>query len=392
MSEINVTIVGGGIVGCAIAAVCGRLGLSAVLIEKEAGLGRVTTSRNSEVSHGGMYYPTGSLKARFCVQGRHLLKDFCACAGVGYEECGKLIVAVRDDEISQLESLLALGRANAVEDLEILDAAQIAQLEPEIQAVAALWSPRTGIVDAEGAAKALARSGAEAGVQVMTSSVVDSLERLDGAWRVGVLPAGEGRREGWAHVSDFVVNAAGLTADDVAAMAGVDVQARRWRLSWVKGNYFRINPKHSGRINRLVYPVPPQDHSSLGVHLCLDLAGQLRLGPDVEIPDLDSGLPDKGLEPERQLSYHVDPNRAGSFFRGAHRFLPWLKVADLSPDMSGYRPKFDGRGFRDFVVVREDSPLEGLINLVGIDSPGLTSAAALAEHVGKMLTDRENIN
>ncbi len=390
MSDFNVTIVGGGIVGCAIAAVCARLGLSAVLIEKEAGLGRGITSRNSEVSHGGMYYPTGSLKARFCVPGRRLLKEFCTSSGVGYQECGKLIVAVQHDEISQLESLFVLGQANAVEDLEIIDAAQVTKMEPGVQAMAALWSPRTGIVDAEGATKALAQSAAEAGVQVMTSSVVDSLERRKGAWQVGVIPDGQGRREGWTHASDFVVNAAGLTADDVAAMAGVDVKARGWRQVWVKGNYFRINPEHSGRINSLIYPVPPQDHSSLGVHLCLDLAGQLRLGPDVEYPEQDNGFSDKGLEPERQLAYHVDPNLAGSFFQSAQQYLPWLKADDLSPDMSGYRPKLAVRGFRDFEVVRENSSLEGLVNLIGIDSPGLTSAMALAEHVGKMLTDRDH--
>jgi len=392
MSEINVTIVGGGIVGCSIAAVCGRLGLSAVLIEKEDGLARGITSRNSEVSHGGMYYPTGSLKARFCVQGRRLLKDFCTSAGVGYQECGKLIVAVQDDEVSQLENLLTLGQANGVEDLVLLDAEQIAGMEPDIKAVAGLWSPRTGIVDAEGATKALAHSATEAGVQIMTSSVLDSLERRNGLWQDGVVSNGEGLRQGWTHQSDFVVNAAGLTADDVAAMAGVDILSRAWRQVWVKGNYFRINGEHSGRIKSLVYPVPPQDHSSLGVHLCVDLAGQLRLGPDVEIFNGNSKGSDKGVEPGRHLAYHVDSDRADRFFQGAQRFLPWLKLEDLSPDMSGYRPKLATQGFRDFVVVQEDAPLEGLINLIGIDSPGLTSARALAEHVGKMLTEKDRIN
>ncbi len=384
MSDTRVTIIGGGIVGCAIAAVCGRLGLPAVLLDQEAGLGRGTTSRNSEVSHGGMYYPTGSLKARCCVEGRRLLKDFCLSAQVGYQECGKLIVAVTEDEIPQLESLLELGKANGVEDLEFLDAAQVRQLEPEINAVAAIWSPRTGLVDAEGAAKALGREAAESGVQIMTSAMLENLERKNGVWQVGVRPAVGGRREGWTHSSDFVVNAAGLFADHVAALAGVDVARRGWSLVRIKGNYFRINPEHTGRIGRLVYPVPPKDHSSLGVHLCLDLAGQLRLGPDVEIPD-----PDKDLVPGSELSYHVDPNRGESFFEGARSFLPWLEKKDLTPDMCGYRPKLAAHGFRDFVVSRENGPLEGLINLIGIDSPGLTSAPALADLVGRLLTDQD---
>ncbi len=376
MSDINVTIVGGGIVGCAIAAVCGRLGLSAVLLEQEAGLGRGTTSRNSEVSHGGMYYPEGSRKADCCVRGRRLLKKFCQDNGVGYRECGKLIVAVQEDEIGDLEVLLELGRANGVEDLELLDADGVCRLEPEIGAVAALWSPRTGLVDAEGATKAFGRAATESGVQILTSARVENLVKTNGEWRISVRPTGSGRREGWSHNSDFVINAAGLQADKVASLAGVDVLTRGWQLIKVKGNYFRISGEHAGRINRLVYPVPPADHSSLGVHLCVDLAGQLRLGPDVE------------TVPEGALLYDVDPDRGDSFYLGARRFLPWLKPEDLSPDMSGFRPKLAVTGFRDFVVKREEGPLEGLINLIGIDSPGLTSAPALAEDVGRLLMEK----
>ena len=384
MSDANVTIVGGGVVGCAIAAVCTRLGLSTVLLEMEAGLGRGTTSRNSEVSHGGMYYPTDSLKARWCVQGRRLLKDYCFQRQVRYKECGKLIVAAVEEEIPQLENLLELGQANGVEDLEILDQSQVNQLEPEIEAVAALWSPRTGLVDAEGAARAFGQEAAEGGCQIMTSSVLESLDKKNGTWQVGVLPAAAGRREGWTHSSDFVVNAAGLSADKVAALAGVDVVSNGWSLVLVKGNYFRINSLHAGRVSRLVYPVPPADHSSLGVHLCIDLAGEMRLGPDVE-----TVAPDKGLVLDRELSYSVDPDRAGRFFQGARRFLPWLEKEDLSPDMSGYRPKLAAQGFRDFVVRRETDSLEGLINLIGIDSPGLTCAPAIAEHLGRWLTDQD---
>ncbi len=387
MSDTRVTIIGGGVVGCAIAAVCARMGLASVLLDKEAGLGRGTTSRNSEVSHGGMYYPSGSLKARYCVAGRRLLKEFCNQTGVGYRECGKLIVAVREAEFPDLNTLLELGKANGVEDLELLDAGQIGQLEPEISAVAALWSPRTGLVDAEGTAKALGRQASEAGVQIMTSAVVESLEKKDGAWQVGVKPAGDGRREGWTHSSDFVINAAGLMADHVAAMAGVDVVSRGWSLVRTKGNYFRVNARHTGRISRLVYPVPPADHSSLGVHLCIDLAGQLRLGPDVE-----DTVAHKGLVPGAELSYHVDPGRGDDFFTGAKDFLPWLEREDLTPDMCGYRPKLAAHQFHDFVVSRESGPLEGLINLIGIDSPGLTSSLALAEHVGRWLADKDGLS
>jgi L-2-hydroxyglutarate oxidase LhgO len=376
MDAVDVTIVGGGIVGCATAAACARRGLSTVLLEREEGLGRGITSRNSEVAHGGMYYPAGSRKARCCVQGRRLLKEFCAGAGVAYRECGKLIVATDDDEVPELERLLERGRANGVEDLQLLDALAVARLEPEVRAVAALWSPRTGILDAEGAAKAYGAAAARHGAQVLTGCEVRGLDRSDGQWQVFVGEAGARKREGWTHPSRFVVNCAGLGADAVAAVAGLDVDALGWRQIPVKGNYFRIAARHAGRVGRLVYPVPPRDHSSLGVHLCLDLAGGLRLGPDVEGKSLDSA---------GGLNYDVDPGRGGAFFAGAVRFLPWLRPEDLSPDMAGYRPKLAVDAFRDFVLDEGAGDTAGLINLVGIDSPGLTSAAALAEDVARLL-------
>lgn len=380
--SVDVTIIGGGVVGCAVAAETARLGLSTVLLEKEGGLARGTTSRNSQVSHGGMYYPEGSNKARFCVRGRHLLKEFCVAHGVGYQECGKLIVALDQAETGELERLLKLGQANGVEDMRLVDAAEIAGLEPEITACAGLLSPRTGIVDAEGVARTYARIAADLGAQIMTSARVIGLDRTAGSWQIQVGPVDSSRPEGWTHDSRWVVNAAGLTADLVAAMAGVDVDARNWRLTLLKGNYFKVAPEHTDRLRHLVYPVPPADGSSLGIHVCLDLNGQMKLGPDIEIgtgPSLVKPGPGDGLD------YSVDPNRLESFYVDAAKFLPWLRPEDLAPDMSGYRPKLIVQGFRDFVIQRETGSLEGLINLVGLDSPGLTSSPAIAEEVGKMI-------
>ncbi len=379
MLDLDCTIIGGGIVGCAVAAELAGRGLSTALVEMEDGLGRGTTSRNSEVAHGGMYYPTGSLKARFCVEGRRLLKAFCADAGVEYRECGKLIVATGEAELPELERLLALGRANGVEDLELLDGPTLRRLEPEVTACAALHSPRTGIVDAEGAARAWARLCAGRGGQVLTSARVAGLAPQPGGWRVDIEATGHGRREGWSHTSRLVVNAAGLYADRIAALAGVDVDARGWRLHLVKGNYFSVSPAHNGRVGRLVYPAPPADHTSLGVHVCLDLGGQVRLGPDVE--HLDRDPRDTGFD------WRVDPARRGAFLDGARRFLPWLSAEDLEPGMSGLRPKLVPTGFADFVVQLEDGDLSGLVNLVGIESPGLTSAAALAREVARLLDE-----
>lgn len=370
------TIVGGGIVGCATAAACARLGLTTVLLEKEPAVARGITNRNSEVVHGGMHYPAGSLKARCCVRGRHLLKEFCAEAGVGYRECGKLIVAVQEDEIPDLEKLLEQGRANGMADLEFLDETGVRAMEREVRAVAALWSPRTAILDAEGTTRAYAARAGELGAQIMVEGRVHRLEKTVAGWLVSVGSETGRRREGWTHSSRWVINCAGLQADAVAAIAGVDVAARRWRQVPTKGNYFRIAPRHEGRVQTLVYPVPPVDQASLGVHLCLDLAGGLRLGPDVGT---------KSIAPDGSLAYDVDPARLDAFFAGAVRFLPWLTREDLSPDMAGYRPKLAVDGFHDFVLDVGEGDQEGLINLLGIESPGLTSGPALAEEVAAIL-------
>lgn len=379
MHDLDCTIIGGGIVGCAVAAELAGRGLATVLLEMEDGLGRGTTSRNSEVAHGGMYYPTGSRKARFCVEGRRLLKAFCAEAGVEYRECGKLIVATTPDELPELERLLALGTANGVEDLALIDGETLRRLEPEVRACAALHSPRTGIVDAEGAARAWAHRAAGRGAQVMTAARVSGLHPEGGGWRVDITATGHGRREGWSHTSRVVVNAAGLYADRIAALAGIDIEARGWRLHLVKGNYFSVSPAHNGRVGRLVYPAPPRDHTSLGVHVCLDLGGQVKLGPDVEHLAVDPR--DAGFD------WRVDPARRDVFWEGARRFLPWLASDDLEPGMSGLRPKLVPTGFADFVVQREDGDLAGLVNLVGIESPGLTCAAALAREVSRLLDE-----
>ncbi|MCP4571053.1 MAG: NAD(P)/FAD-dependent oxidoreductase [bacterium] len=373
MVETQVTVVGGGIVGCAVADAVARRGLDVVLLEREPALARGTTSRNSEVAHGGMYYPPGTLKAHFCVTGRRLLKDFCAVAGVGYRECGKLIVAVEDAEIPALTDLLERGRENGVEDLELVDTTGVAGLEPEIRAVAALVSPRTGICDAEGVTRALADRAVEHGAQVLTGAPVMGLAPASDGWRVDV---GSGdRREGWSHTSGWVVNAAGLFADRVAALADPDAGPRQ---ILVKGNYFAVAPRHAGRVTHLVYPVPPADASSLGVHVCLDLAGQLRLGPDVERLPSDTAPED--------VDYGVDPGRAAAFLAGGRRFLPWLAAEDLRPGTCGIRPKLDADGFRDFHVAPAAGLPPGLLHLCGMDSPGLTSAMAVGEHVAHLIT------
>jgi L-2-hydroxyglutarate oxidase LhgO len=307
---------------------------------------------------------------------------------VGYLECGKVIVAVEEAEIPELERLLALGQANGVEDLLLIDAAELARLEPEVRAVAGLYSPRTGILDAEGAARAYAHLAAQRGAQVLTGCRVTGLEKRAGGWEVVITPTGDQRRDGWRHASRIVVNAAGLWADRLAAMAGIDIAARGWTQHLTKGNYFAVGNRHDGRVKRLIYPVPPAAGLTLGVHVCLDLAGQMKLGPDLEVLAADPRDACAGPG-DFSLDYRVDPGRLASFYEDAHRFLPWLEPDDLAPAMSGLRPKLDVRGFGDFVINREEDDFQGLINLVGIESPGLTSAPAIALAVADLVREME---
>ncbi len=371
MLQVDVTIIGGGMVGCTTAAAVAGRGLSTVLLEKETKLATGVTARNSEVAHGGMYYPNGSLKARYCVQGRRLLKQFCTRAGVAYRETGKLIVAVTPEEEPALQQLLELGRENDVEDLRLVGRQELQELEPHIRSVAALYSPRTAVLDAEGAARAYARLASERSAQVLTGALVTGLRRERNAWLVEV--AG-GHREGWTHASRWIVNAAGLFSDHIAALAGLDVAAAGLELKWVKGNYFSVATTHANRLNHLIYPIPPMDGSTLGVHVCLDLGGQVRLGPDME------PMP-------RHEDYRVDPTRRAQFYASAVTFLPFLTENDLTPAMAGIRPKLDAGKFADFQVRKEEGELEGLINLIGIDSPGLTSGPSLGEAVADLIQE-----
>lgn len=378
MADVDVTVIGGGIVGCAVAARAAGDGLATVLLERGPQLAGGTTSRNSEVAHGGMYYPADSFKARLCVAGRRLLKTFCEVNGVRHRECGKLIVAVEQEEIGALEDIQARGERNGVEGLRLIDATEVMSLAPEVRAVAAVWSPHTAVFDAEGCAKAYGQRARTASAQIMCEAAVTGLRRESDHWRVEV--TGTGGRDSWHHTSRWVVNAAGLFSDQVAALAGIDIDARQWRLRFVKGNYFAISPRHDGRVTQLIYPVPPRDGSSLGCHLCLDVSGRMRLGPDVEV-----------LPPRAGEDYHVDETRLDHFYAGGRRFLPFLERDDLTPDMCGLRPRrvaWWTDGFADFVIERETGDHEGLVNLVGIESPGLTAAPAIAEHVGDWLIGR----
>jgi L-2-hydroxyglutarate oxidase LhgO len=328
-----------------------------------------TSSRNSGVVHAGIYYPAGSLKATLCREGRDRLYDLCARHDVPCRKTGKLVTATREEERAALGRVFETARQNGV-TLERLNGGQARALEPHVQSVEALWSPESGIVDAHGLMDHFLQRALSAGALLYPEATVEAIEPASGGYRLAIRRNGE--RE--SLTTERVVNSAGLEADTVAGLAGIDVDAAGYRQHWCKGSYFSASSRCARLVSRLVYPVPASD--SLGVHVVLDTGGRLRFGPDAE------------YLPERRRDYRVDPAKRAAFAEAARRLLPEIADDDLEPDISGIRPKLQAKGapVRDFVIAEESGRgLPGFVNLLGIESPGLTAAPAIAEHVAKIL-------
>lgn len=366
METVETVVVGAGVVGLAVARALARSGREVLILEREAGIAAGISSRNSEIIHAGIYYPPGSLKARLCVAGKKALYAFCVSHGVPHKRIEKLIVATDETEAEALGPLAERARANGVDDLEWLDGPAARRLEPAGNIVAALRSPSTGIVDSHAFLLALQGDAEAAGAMVATCSPIESLRaETDGfTLRVGGEAAmALGCRE--------LVNAAGLQAPGLAAaMEGLDPRfvPETW---FAKGNYFGLTGR--APFTRLIYPVPVA--GGLGTHLTLDMGGRARFGPDVEW--LETRDPDA-------IDYAVDPARGESFYAAIRRYWPDLEAGALTPDFAGVRPKLKAPGSpaADFVI---QGPAghghAGLVNLFGIESPGLTSALAIAEAV-----------
>jgi L-2-hydroxyglutarate oxidase LhgO len=371
MSDTSLTIVGAGAVGLAIAARLAEKHPDLFLLERREHHGMETSSRNSEVIHAGMYYPEGSLKARLCVEGNRMLYEYCDRRDVAYNRCAKIIVAMVPEEVAHLEKILKLGRANGVE-LSMITGEESRKLEPHVPAVAALFSPNTGVISAHGLMDALLHDVKMAGATFQSSAEVVGLERVGNEYRVELsTPAG---RESFT--SERVINAAGLDCDTVAGLAGIDLDAAGYRLHYCKGSYFSVSAAKSKLVSRLVYPVPTQ--VSLGVHALVDVAGRVRFGPDAEFI-------------ERVQDYKVAEEKRAAFAKGVRRLVPEIGDEDLTPDISGIRPKVQAPGepMKDFIIREEsDRSLPGLVNLIGIESPGLTSCLAIARHVDDLLAGR----
>jgi L-2-hydroxyglutarate oxidase LhgO len=388
--HVQTVVIGAGVVGLAIARALAMSGREVLVLEREPAFGTITSARNSEVIHAGIYYPKDSLKARLCVAGRHALYDYCAAHGIPHRRCGKLIVACSPEEVPELAAIAARARANGVDDLREITAGEARAMEPALACCGALVSPSTGIVDSHALMLTLLGEAEGHGAMLVPNTEIIALQALsigadarddpkpspcEGKERGGSSrPQGRGYliRTGGAEpmelVADELVNSAGLGAPALArAMRGLPDAAvpRQWI---AKGNYFSL----SGRapFSRLVYPAPVA--GGLGVHLTLDLAGRGRFGPDVQ-----------WIEEE---DYSVDPSRAALFYQAIRRYWPGLPDGALAPDYAGIRPKLAPTGNPDFRIDgREVHGLRGHVGLYGIESPGLTSSLAIGDMVRSML-------
>jgi L-2-hydroxyglutarate oxidase LhgO len=364
--SLDVVVIGAGVVGLAVARKLAQAGREVVVLERNERIGEETSSRNSEVIHAGIYYPTGSLKSRLCVRGKELLYRFCEARNVPHRRCGKIIVALDEPQARKLEALREQAAINGVDDLAPLSSSEVASLEPEVRCKAALMSPSTGIVDSHSLMLALRGDLESAGGSVAVMSEFRRGEARDGMLHLSIA-ADDDEME---IAASAVVNAAGLAASQVArSITGLDPGLVP-ETHYAKGTYYVLSGK--GPFSHLIYPMP--DGAWLGVHVTLDMAGGTRFGPNQRWID--------------EIDYRPDSDQAEVFAASIERYWPGVSADRLSPGYAGVRPKIvaEGEPPGDFVIQGSaDHGIAGLVNLFGIESPGLTSSLAIGEEVARML-------
>jgi len=369
MEKVDCIVIGAGVVGLSIAMQMGKKFTDVVLIERHGTFGQETSSRNSEVIHAGIYYPEGSLKAKLCVEGKSLLYDFCNKNNIPYRKIGKLIIALSEDDRVLLESLKNKGNLNGLDDLEILTEKKVNELEPSISAPCAVLSPSTGIIDTHKLMKCLESIADKNGVMCAYGCEVKGIRKENGRYLIDITDI-DGQLLTLS--TEVLINSGGLASDLIAKMAGIDIKKNKYKQKYLKGEYFKITGKPAWFMKHLVYP--PPDAVSLGIHTVLDLQGQIKLGPSAFYTE--------------EVNYDVDMQNAEEFYKATKPFLPFLKPEALSPDMAGIRPTLKGPadGFKDFIICHEvEKGLPGFINLIGIESPGLTSCLAIARFVETLI-------
>lgn len=368
--QADIVIIGAGVVGLAIASEVTRTSRDVYLLEKNESFGQEQSSRNSEVIHAGIYYEPNSLKMKMCLEGNRLLYELCEKYGIAHLKCGKIIVATDEAEAAEMETLYQRGKKNGVQ-LKMLSRGEMARLEPEMRGEAAFLSPTTGIIDSYALMRYFLGKAKENGAQMVYKTRVIGIERVSDGYEVKAQdPSGE-----FSFKTRILVNCAGLYSDRIAEMAGIDIDMAGYRQHWCKGEYNSVAGGKGRRINHLIYPVPMA--ISVGVHVCLDVNWRLRLGPLFYYV--------------KELNYKVDDSKKGAFLGSSiMKALSFIEPDDLSPESSGIMAMIQGEKdpFRDFVIRHEaERGLPRFINLVGIETPGLTASPAIAQHVSRVMKD-----
>jgi len=370
LTEIGVAVIGAGVIGLATARELAQGKKGIFVFEKNRTFGLETSSRNSEVIHAGLYYPEDSLKAKLCVEGKNLLYKLCNEHSIAYKKSGKIIVATDESEIGWLEELYEQGRKNDVDDLALLSGTEVKRLEPNVEARVGLLSPSSGVFDSHSLLEFLYSQARENGAEFVFGTDVIGIERAGTRYKVEIKD-----RDGIsAFVAHIVVNCAGLNSDKIAQSAGIDIAKSSYKLHYCKGEYFSLDSKYRNLVSRLIYPVPEQ--AGHGIHWRQAVDGRVLLGPSAHYVEA--------------IDYSVDETYKQYFYNSAKRFLPFIELEDLAPESAGIRAKLQGPGddFRDFVITHEEKAgFPGLINLIGIESPGLTAAPAIARYVGRMAAE-----
>jgi len=364
MEKVNVLIIGAGVVGLSIAKELTETVEDVVVVEKEKFFGQHTSSRNSEVLHSGIYYPQNTLKAKLCVEGLNLLYNYADENNIPYQNCGKLVVATSCEETSELYKLKENGEKNGVKDLQIISEDEIKKIEPAIRAQKALKVSSTGIIDSHKLMESLEAKIEENDGFVIYDMEVESILRKD-EYYIVTFSNGEKIQ------ANVLINSAGLYSDKIAALVGIDIEKNRLKLHWCKGEYYKNN--HIKGINRLVYPLPDPSGIFLGIHLTINLNGEVRFGPNAYYVD--------------DLNYKMDEKYKNDFLEAINRYIN-IEEDDLHLDDSGIRAKLQNAGepFRDFYIREElEKGFPNFINLIGIESPGLTSCLAIANYVKNII-------
>lgn len=366
--DYDIVIIGAGVVGLAIAESLSQRFSRVLVLERHESFGQETSSRNSEVIHSGIYYPKDSLKAKLCVAGNKSIYLYCEQNRIPHRKTGKYIIAVDEDELPKLDELYKRALDNDVAGIRYTGIDELKLEEPNIRAMSAIYSPETGIIDSHSFMKSLEQKALGNGCDIAYKHDVFGIEKVSSGYNVSVTgPDGER----FAVSSHIVINSAGLDSDRIAEMAGIDIITANYQLNYCRGHYFRLNSSPEYKVNHLIYPVPPTS-TGLGIHITLDLAGGQKLGPDTQFLD------------ERKQEYVIHDELINKFFNSVKRYLPALSIDSISADQSGIRPKLQTKGgeFRDFIIKEEsDKGLPGFINLIGIESPGLTCSLEIAKYV-----------